>query len=113
MSTTPKKPADHQPKANAPHSFEAPGVDKNGRAITKRYTLPLLTEAQASKVPGGVTADAIMNPGDVECQTRLILHNLAVSGASDEAKAALRALPTDRMFTIVGEWMGESSGSSD
>jgi len=109
----PKQPADRKPKADAPFTFKAPGEDKNGKPITKTYALPKVTEEMAAKVPGGVTFDAIMQPDDQMAQLRLSLAQLNVCGAKPEVVAALRSLPTDEMMEVIGEWLGESSGSSD
>jgi hypothetical protein len=87
----------------------------------KTYTLPS-TEAAAGKVPAGITMDAILEPDSEMTQARLGIAMLVACGASDEAMAAVRAMPTSDMITIIGEWMsftppggaslGESSGSS-
>lgn len=112
-TTAPKQPADRKPKADAPFTFKAPGEDKSGKVITKTYTLPKVTEEQAAKIPGGITLDAIMKPDDQMAQLRLSLAQLDACEAKPETIAALRSLPTDEMMTVIGEWLGESSGSSD
>lgn len=100
MPTT--TPQDHEPK-KAPFKFKADG---------KMHTLPDPGEA-SSKVPGGVTQDAIMYPDDTAAQLRLAYFVLEGSKAKPEALAALRALPTDEMLEVMGAWMGGSSASSD
>ena len=109
----PKQPADRKPKADAPFTFKAPGEDKNGKPITKTYTLPKVTEENAAKIPGGVTLDAIMKPDDQMAQLRLSLAQLDACEVPDATMKALRSLPTDQMMETIGEWLGESSGSSD
>lgn len=79
----------------------------------KKYVLPKITEATANKVPGGVTVDAVMYPDDGTVQMRLALFMLSAVDAKPEAMTALRSLPTDEMLEVVGNWMGESSDSSD
>lgn len=79
----------------------------------KKHVLPKITEATASKVPGGVTVDAVMYPDDGTVQMRLALFMLSAVDAKPEAMKALRSLPTDEMLEVVTNWMGESSASSD
>lgn len=100
--TTPKAPQDR--KAPSGHAFTVKG---------KRYILPNVTEDNAGNIPGKITYDAVMNPDVEVIQVRLALANLDASGASQAAKDALLSLSTGEMMTIVGEWLGESSGSSD
>jgi hypothetical protein len=98
-----KTPQDRKP-ANGGHKFTVKG---------KSYTLPNLSETAASKIPGAVTYAAIMEPDNDMAQIRLALATLEAVKPSDAAMAALKSLPTDEMLGVVGEWMGESSGSSD
>jgi hypothetical protein len=101
MSTTPQ---DRKPKGGG-HQFTVKG---------KTYTLPPIGEDAASAIPGEITYDAVMQPGNDFVQMRLALATLeAVVGADSKALAALKTLPTKDMLEVVGAWMGESSGSSD
>lgn len=97
-----KKPTDHQSKAEG-YTFTHKG---------KRYTLPDFTE-QRGRIPGGVVMDALMDPNSELAEVRLALSALQVSNVPAKTMAALREMPADDMFTIVGEWMGETGGSSD
>lgn len=90
-----------------PDVFTFTGADK------KRYRLPKLDEVAMLEVPGGVTQDALMYPDDVGKQLALALHLLNLSGPSEKAAAALRALPTRQMLAVLQGWMGKFSGSSD
>ena len=100
--TTPKKPQDR--KAADGYAFTVKG---------KRYVLPRVTPEMAGMVPGEITYAAVMAPDDAAAQARLGLANLEVCGATPAAKKALLSLTTVEMMEIVGEWLGESSGSSD
>ena len=100
----PRKPQDRKPKADAPFSFTAGG---------KKHTLPRPTEDQAASIPFGITRAAVMSPDDEMAQMRLGFAMLDVVDAKPEALAALDSLPTSEAVEIFGEWMGESSGSSD
>lgn len=97
-----KKPADHQKKTQG-YTFLHAG---------KRYALPDFNE-QREKIPGGIVMDALMDPNSELAEVRLAIAALNVSGASDKAMAALRDMPSGEMFRVVGEWMGETGGSSD
>lgn len=100
----PKKPQDHKPKATEKadpvFEFEADG---------KTYTLPT-ADKFGGKVPGAVTADAIMYPDDNAAQLRLALHLLSAVEGYDDTVAMVRSLPSERMFGIVGEWMDFGDG---
>lgn len=78
----------------------------------KRFSLPDFDE-QREKIPGGVVMDALMDPNSELAEVRLALAALQVSAASEKTMAALREMPSGDMFRIVGEWMGETGGSSD
>lgn len=112
----PETPQDHKPKADAPFTFKASvtETDKDGKPVTKvkSFTLPLAGKG-AEKIPGGLTMDAIMAPDDGTTQLRLGFATLQAAGPSDAALAAFRSLSTEDMLKVLGEWMGESSGSSD
>lgn len=97
-----KQPTDRKQKAQG-YTFTHKG---------KRYALPDFDE-QREKIPGGVVMDALMDPNSELAEVRLALAALQVSSASDKAMAALREMPSGEMFKIVGEWMGETGGSSD
>lgn len=109
----PTTPEDHKPKADAPYSFEAVVKDKDGKPKAKRFILPRIGEDAASNLPGEITYNAVMNPDDDMAQMRLALATLEAAKPTAAALAALKSLSTDRMLEVVGEWMGESSGSSD
>lgn len=98
-----KTPQDRKPKDGG-HKFTAKG---------KTYTLPAVDEGAASSIPGEVTYAAIMEPDNDMAQMRLAFATLEAVKPSPAAMAALKSLPTKDMLTVVGEWMGESSGSSD
>jgi hypothetical protein len=100
----PATPQDHKPKADAPFTFRADG---------KTYKLPKVSEEAAMSVPGDVTYDVVMKPGDEMAQMRLAFATLEACKPSAEALTALKSLPTQRMLEVVGEWMGGPSGSSD
>ena len=96
-----KAPADHKKPGQFP--FTVAG---------KKYVLPTITEAVAEGIDGGVTMDAVMAPDDPAVQMRLAFATLLAAKPSPAALKALRSLPSTRMLEIVGEWMGESGGSS-
>lgn len=100
----PRKPQDRKPKADAAFTFKVGG---------KTYRLPEATEEAALSVPGNISMDAVMYPGDEAKQAALGFHLLAASNPDPKAMAALRSLPTGEMIQVVGDWMGGSSGSSD
>jgi hypothetical protein len=110
MTTTPQ---DHKPKADAPFTFEATIKNKDGKPIKKRFTLPKMGEDAATDIPGEITYAAVMNPNDEMVQMRLAFASLEAARPSPAALDALRSLPTGEMLKVVGDWMGESSGSSD
>lgn len=95
----PKKPQDHKPKSPV-FEFEHAG---------KTYRLPT-ADKYAGKVPGSVTADAIMYPEDNAAQLRLALHMLASVEGHDSTVELIRSLSSDRMFGIVGDWMDFGDG---
>lgn len=101
---TQKTPQDRKAKADGSHRFTAAG---------KSYTLPPISEEAGTAIPGGVTYDAIMKPDDAFAQLRLALATLEAAKPTKAAMDALRALPTDKMLEVIGEWMGGSSASSD
>jgi hypothetical protein len=96
-------PQDHKTKAE-PFKFTVKG---------KSYTLPPIGEDAATSIPGGVTQDAVMYPDDATVQMRLAYFMLDATKPKPDALAALRSLPTSEMLEVMGNWMGESSGSSD
>lgn len=98
----PSQPQDHKKKSKN-FTFTAEG---------KTYTLPD-PRPHADKVPGGLTMDALENPDDESAQLRLGFALLRAAGPSDKAMSAFRSLPATEMFEVLGEWMGEFSGSSD
>ena len=102
--TAPKKPQDRKPKAtkSAEFTFEHDGTT---------YTLPT-ADKFAQNVPGGITADAILDPESEVAQLRLALAMLAAVEGHDDAKAALRSMSSDRMFGVVGEWMNFGDGEA-
>jgi len=75
----------------------------------KTYELPPYVDS-VPKVPGGVVSDLLMNPSR-QNEMALQVHALEVSEASDEARAALRSMSAGDLFTVLGDWMGESAGS--
>lgn len=104
----PTQPQDRKPKAVATktpaYEFEVDG---------KSFTLPAIDEKTADAVPGGVTMDLMLDPNDRQAQMTLAFHLLKAVQPTPAALAALRSLPTEEMMGHVGNWMGESSGSSD
>lgn len=104
-----KKPQDHKPKSRTVN-----GVVPTGTPFTageKTYYLPPITEATAGKVPGGITADAVMDPDSEIAQTRLALAQLDAVNLPAETRDALRSLPTEEFFEVINTWMGESERS--
>lgn len=99
----PTTPQDRKPKADEGHKFTVAG---------KSYRLPPISEAATLQIPGGVTMDAMLDPEDVQAQLALALHMLRLTEPTEAAMTALRSLPTGEMLEVVGQWMGESSGSS-
>jgi hypothetical protein len=103
-STMPETtPQDHKAKTPG-HRFTVKG---------KSFTLPPVSEDAANTIPGSITYAAIMDPEDQMAQMRLAFATLEAARPSDAALAALKSLSTKEMLEVVGEWMGESSGSSD
>lgn len=96
-----KTPADRKPKDG--FKFTVKG---------KTYTLPQPNEESMSAIPGGITYAAVMDPDDQMAQMRLAFATLEAAKPTPAALAALKSLGTDEMLTVVGNWMGESSGSS-
>lgn len=112
MSTTPstraqKQPQDHQPKADTKpedgFTFEANG---------KTYSLPVVGEDAAGKVPFKYTRQLVMNPDDNIAQMAQTFALLDAVGADPEAIAALESLPTEEAVEITGGWVGESRRSA-
>lgn len=101
----PAQPQDHKTKPDTAFAFK--GADG------KTYRLPRVTEKAAQALPGGVMFDAVMDPDNDMAQMRLGLSMLTAAGPTPAALAALKALPVDQMLQVVGDWMGESQGSSD
>ena len=99
-----KTPQDRKPKADGSHKFTVAG---------RSYTLPAMSATGAELVPGEVTYAAVMEPDNEMAQMRLAFASLEAAGPSAAALKALKSLPTAKMLEVVGEWMGESSGSSD
>lgn len=97
-----KAPSDHK-KPDEGYTFTHKG---------KKFRLPPPNE-HAEDVPGGVTMDAIMRPDDEMAQLRLAYAMLECAKPTPAALSALREKTTKDMLGIVGEWMGESGGSSD
>lgn len=79
----------------------------------KSYTLPPVSGASADAIPGEISYAAIMEPENEFAQLRLALGMLEAAKPAPAAMAALKSLPTADMLKVVGDWMGESSGSSD
>lgn len=79
----------------------------------KTFTLPPITEKSAGSITASIVYDAVMNPGDDMAELRLALANLDAAGTKPAVKNALLSLPFAEMMRIVGEWMGESEGSSE
>lgn len=98
-----KTPQDRKPKGGG-HQFTVKG---------KTYTLPRPDEGAMDRIPGELTYAAVMNPDDEMTQMRLAFVTLEAAKPSAAALAALKSLSTSEMLKVVGEWMGESSGSSD
>lgn len=103
-----KKPQDHKPPAVKPGTFKAKVGSK-----TKTFTLPEVTETAALSVDGSTTMDLILRPDDMELQLRAGFQTLLACNPKPEVLAAFRSLPTGEMLEVLGDWMGESSGSSD
>lgn len=98
-----KTPQDHKTKGDK-FTFTVAG---------KSYVLPRPDEKSVSEIPGGLTMDAVMYPDDQAVQLRLGFATLEAAKPSDAAMAAFRSLGTNDMLEVLGNWMGESSGSSD
>lgn len=109
MSTTPQD----KPKAEAAFTFKAKVPGKDGKPVTKTFTLPPITTEAAGSVPGEITYAAIMSPDDDMAQLRLAFATLEAAKPAPAALAALKSLPHSEMLGVVYDWMGESSGSSD
>lgn len=105
----PATPQDRKPKATAVKPAPGYQFEVDG----KSFTLPPITEKNAASVPGGVTMDLMLDPDDGQAQMSLAFHLLKAVEPTPAALAALRSLPTEEMMEHVGNWMGESSGSSD
>lgn len=97
-------PQDRKQKAATGHKFTVDG---------KSYTLPFPTESAVESVPGEITHASVMDPNDDAAQLRLAFATLEASKPSDAARKALLSLSTGQMLSVLGDWMGESSGSSD
>jgi hypothetical protein len=104
--TEPIQPADHKKKPT-PYKFQAPGVDKDDKPITKTHTLPFASKG-AEKLTGRDTRDALMG-GDVG-QLKLGFVMLEACGAKPEAIDALYGLPNSKCLEILGEWMSHGDG---
>ncbi|MDB5716452.1 MAG: hypothetical protein JWO15_3849 [Sphingomonadales bacterium] len=101
-----KKPQDRKAKATpAPTGFT---FEEDG----KTYSLPSAKD-HAGDVPGRVTKAAIQHPDDQQVQLALILAMLDAADIPDDVREVVEDMSTARMFEVLGEWMGESSGSSD
>lgn len=79
----------------------------------KTFSLPPVSGASADALPGEISYAAIMEPENEFAQLRLALAMLEAAKPTAAALAALKSLPTAEMLKVVGDWMGESSGSSD
>lgn len=79
----------------------------------KTFTLPPINEETAGKIPGEIVYNAVMNPSDDMAQMRLTMANLEASGVTPQVKDALLSLPFADVMRVLGEWMGESAGSSE
>ncbi len=77
----------------------------------KSYDLPPLN-GNAANIPARYTKDAIMRPEDQAAQFALGCAMLDSIDIPDETRAAIENLPTNRFVEVIGEWMGESRGSS-
>ncbi|NHN55771.1 hypothetical protein G9U51_08275 [Calidifontibacter sp. DB0510] len=112
------RPTDHQAKQTGQENddFTFTGADGN------TYTIPDATEAMR-KVPGSAIHEMMLNPSDIQMQSRLTAFALEQSNIEPVAKAQLLALPWEEYVAIVGDWfesadvegasVGKSSGSSD
>ena len=109
----PTTPQDHRPKADAPFTFEATVPNKDGKPAKKKFTLPRMGEDAATDIPGEITYAAIMHPDDEMVQMRLAFATLEAAKPTPAAMSALQSLSTGEMLKVVGDWMGESPGSSD
>lgn len=105
-----KKPDDHKAKNDA-FAFTATTLNKKGEPVEKTFTLPPFTDG-VEQVPAWISQDAILSPEDETAQVRLAMAVLAASEVDGDARAALRTMTTGRMLEVLGEWMGESQGSS-
>lgn len=101
----PASPQDHK---TAGTTFTA---KVNGKP--KTFTLPPITEESAGSIPGEIVYKAVMNPDDEMAELRLALANVDAAGIKPATKDALLSLPFLEMMKVVGEWMGESKGSSE
>lgn len=99
-----KQPQDRKAKAQDGFAFTVAG---------RQFKLPLISERAAAKVPGGITMDAVLEPDDDTIQMRLGLAMLQAVEPTPAAMKALRSLDTEKMLTVISEWMGKSGGSSD
>jgi len=116
MSTTPstrapKQPQDHQQKTNTKPEPKPDGgftFEANG----KTYSLPVVGEDAAGKVPFKYTRQLVMNPDDNIAQMAQTFALLDAVGADPEAIAALESLPTEEAVEITGGWVGESRRSA-
>jgi hypothetical protein len=103
MTTAAKKTA-AAPTKDAGFKFTVKG---------KSYSLPPVSGDAADNIPGEVSWDAVMHPEDEFAQLRLAFATLEAVKPSPAALAALKSMSTADMLGVVGDWMGESSGSSD
>lgn len=104
-TSTPKKPQDRLKKAEKPTGYSFTEND-----VT--YTLPPMAE-NAFDVPGRYTKAAVMRPDDETAQMALAFALLDAADIPAETRAVVEDMPTKRMLEVLGEWMGESAGSSD
>ena len=100
----PKQPQDRKKKATEATEPEFT-FDHDG----KTYALPT-ADKYAGNVPGGITADALLEPDNEVVQLRLGLAMLNAVEGHDEARAVMRSMSSQDMFTVLGEWMSFGDG---
>ena len=71
-----------------------------------------MTEDAALKVPGEFTYAAVMDPDNEMYQMRLGFASIEAMEPPAAAMAALKSLSTKDMLKVIGDYLGESSGSS-
>lgn len=101
----PTQPEDRKPKTKKRPAFTFTGKDG------ETYTLPPATEAR-ERLDGGAFEDAVI-AGELGMLAYMV-KCLQASGASDEARKALRALPQSAYLEVVNDWanFGDGDGAS-